>query len=379
MSENDQIKIESPQLDLFQSSESIKDYEQRPLITFCLLTYNQDQFIREAVEGALSQTYTPLEIILSDDCSSDSTFSIIEEIAKNYHGPHTVILNRNDKNIGLVPHINKVYCEIAHGELLVAAAGDDVSVANRVEILWRAWEATDRKAIMLSSGALHISAEGETVSEWIPQLIGYDNRTIIEFILNPTGNLRGPAAMFHRTVFDTFGPLTVAQVEDGPLIIRSKILGPVYALPEMLIKYRLSDNNMTSATHPDYRKKIIRGNIWRISIYDQIMADLDNVKTRKVFSIVMFEKIMKTCHMHRKKHELMLQLIQAGFIFRFYSWLRLLSLVPFSQSINNVVFLTPLYFYPKLMKYGMPTDSRLWKKICQVKRSILSRRIYGLQ
>ena len=41
-----------------------------PLVTFALFAYNQERYVREAVEGAFAQTYQPLEIILSDDCSS---------------------------------------------------------------------------------------------------------------------------------------------------------------------------------------------------------------------------------------------------------------------------------------------------------------------
>ena len=372
MTSNSMLSTNHPALHfLAMPSISGHDDEQRPLITFCLLTYNQEQFIREAVEGAMAQTYSPLEIILSDDCSTDTTYMIIQQIRDNYKGPHTIVLNRNEKNIGLVPHINKVYCEIAHGELLVAAAGDDVSVPERVDTLWRAWEATDRKATMLSSGALHITDVGETVSEWIPQEIGYDNRTITEFILNPTGNLRGPVAMFHRKVFDTFGPLTFALVEDGPLIIRSKMLGPVLALPDKLIKYRLSDNNMTKATHPDYKQKLIRGNLWRISIYDQIMDDLSKAEIRDMFTINIFDKIVQLCHTQRKIHELTLQLMSGRYFFSLFAWLHLLFVVPVVQSINNSVFLMPTFLYPKLMRYGMPTDSRLWNKICHFRRYIL--------
>ena len=69
----------------------------RPLISFCLFAYNQERFIRKAVEGALSQNYSPLEIVLSDDCSTDSTFEIIKEMAACYHGSHSIILNRNPR------------------------------------------------------------------------------------------------------------------------------------------------------------------------------------------------------------------------------------------------------------------------------------------
>ena len=51
---------------------------ERPLVTFALFAYNQEKYIREAVEGAFSQTYQRMEIILSDDCSTDSTFDILK-------------------------------------------------------------------------------------------------------------------------------------------------------------------------------------------------------------------------------------------------------------------------------------------------------------
>ena len=48
----------------------------KPLLTFAVGAYNQERFIREAVESAFAQTYSPLEIVLSDDCSRDRTFEI---------------------------------------------------------------------------------------------------------------------------------------------------------------------------------------------------------------------------------------------------------------------------------------------------------------
>jgi len=43
--------------------------QEKSLITLALVAYNQERFISEALEGAFAQTYSPLEIILSDDCS----------------------------------------------------------------------------------------------------------------------------------------------------------------------------------------------------------------------------------------------------------------------------------------------------------------------
>ena len=72
--------------------------EKKPLITFLVYSYNQENNIRKALDGALSQTYSPLEIIVSDDCSSDKTFDIIKEVTDAYQGPHKLIVNRNEKN-----------------------------------------------------------------------------------------------------------------------------------------------------------------------------------------------------------------------------------------------------------------------------------------
>lgn len=103
----------------------------RPLVTFALFAYNQEDFIREAIEGAFSQTYEPLEIIFSDDCSSDRTFEIMQEMAAEYVGPHKLKVMRNKTNVGTLNHVLRVAHE-ATGEYIVVAAGDDISLKERV-------------------------------------------------------------------------------------------------------------------------------------------------------------------------------------------------------------------------------------------------------
>ena len=63
---------------------------EKPLVTFPLFAFNQEQYIREAIEGAFAQTYEPLEISLSDDVSSDDTFEIKVQMANEYSGVHSV-------------------------------------------------------------------------------------------------------------------------------------------------------------------------------------------------------------------------------------------------------------------------------------------------
>jgi glycosyltransferase involved in cell wall biosynthesis len=101
-----------------------------PLISFILFAYNQQHYVREAIAGALEQTYSPLEIILSDDCSKDDTFDIMRGMVADYQGPHRIILNRNDANRGVGAHVNRAF-SLARGRWIVTAAGDDISDPRR--------------------------------------------------------------------------------------------------------------------------------------------------------------------------------------------------------------------------------------------------------
>ena len=67
------------------------DAEEKPLLTYCLVTYNQEKYVRESVLSAFAQTYLPLEIVLSDDCSTDRTFEIMRELAAGYREPHRIV------------------------------------------------------------------------------------------------------------------------------------------------------------------------------------------------------------------------------------------------------------------------------------------------
>jgi len=108
--------------------------EERPLVSFILVAYKQENFIREAVRGALLQTYEPLEIIISDDCSPDRTFEFIKEEVSAYNGPHKVILNRNAKNMGIGGNYNQAF-QLAHGELFVTAGGGKMPT---LPLIWSA-------------------------------------------------------------------------------------------------------------------------------------------------------------------------------------------------------------------------------------------------
>lgn len=109
----------------------MENNEHYPLVSFCLVAYKEEKYIRDAIKGAFSQDYPNLEIILSDDGSPDRTYEIMQEMASEYKGPHKIILNQNKPNLESRDHYCKVLYELSKGEFVVLADGDDISLPQR--------------------------------------------------------------------------------------------------------------------------------------------------------------------------------------------------------------------------------------------------------
>lgn len=218
------------------------DTNDRPLLTFAVFAYNQEQFIAEAVRGALSQTYSPLEIILSDDCSSDRTFEIMQEMAKTYTGPNQVTVRRNERNLGLIGHINCVM-ELVQGELIVVAAGDDISLPERTEKLFQAYQSSGGLALSLYSRANRIDVSGKQLD--ILEDLKANSQHSLEYMANHQVSVVGSAHAWHRKLFDIFGPMDEHAVsEDVILPFRAKLLGEVLAVDDVLVLRRHHAGNI---------------------------------------------------------------------------------------------------------------------------------------
>ncbi len=215
------------------------------LITFLLLAYNQERFIREAVVGAFAQTYTPLEIILSDDCSSDGTFALMSEMAASYSGPHTIVLNRNERNLGIGAHINRVM-EFASGELIVAAAGDDISVSERTSRICEEWLRHGSGCYSLYSDVNLIDDEGRQSGCLFEGRSPDHAQSLKQAIVKGRVGVSGCSHAFSRKTFDLFGPMDDRVVaEDMVIPFRSLLLGDIRFLSDPLVQYRVHSGNIS--------------------------------------------------------------------------------------------------------------------------------------
>ena len=257
---------------------SIKEIFETPLISFCLVAYNQEDFIFDAVQGALNQTYEPLEIILSDDCSTDRTFEIIEDLVSKYKGPHKILVNKNDKNIGLVPHVNKVV-DLSKGDWIVFAAGDDISLKNRVEII---------SEIIKRENIYGIGCASQII----------DRKGSIMGTQFYKDTIFGSNSTWHRKCFENFGNLPEGLgCEDNVLFFRSLLLGGVAFSDEITVKYRMFDSmsnknysNLKNYYSHQYKiNNLIIGTL-TVRINELNEFEIEQTKKSKILSILKLKK-----------------------------------------------------------------------------------------
>ncbi len=219
--------------------------EKYPLATLLVLFYKQERFVEDTVAGALSQTYPNLEIIFSDDHSPDGTFDALKKAVEGYQGPHKIILNRNEKNLGLVPHVNRLLFGMAGGEYIFLGGGDDISLPERVSTQMD-YFLSDPSVMAVTGSFISIDGDGkETGTGMIGEdsLLHLDDRNYLRSASFMTG---GVALSFRRAVLDRFGRLSDdCQTEDSVLRFRALLLGPTLRSAKVLLKYRIHDNNLS--------------------------------------------------------------------------------------------------------------------------------------
>ncbi|MCO5122719.1 MAG: glycosyltransferase [Rhizobacter sp.] len=207
-----------------------------PLASLLLIAFNQQATIAEAIAGALAQTYSPLEIIVSDDASTDDTFVAMQAALAGYDGPHRVVLNRNPVNLGIGAHLSKLVA-LSHGELLFVTAGDDVSLPQRCERVVETWLASGKRLDLIASALVDTDADGRTHATIAPADLGA-YRNAADWIARPP-HVVGAAQAWTRRVFERFGPLPAGVVaEDLIMVFRAIVSGGALTLAEPLVRYR---------------------------------------------------------------------------------------------------------------------------------------------
>jgi len=280
----------------------------KPLVTMVICTYNQEEYIRDAIHGAFSQTYSPLEIIISDDYSLDRTFEIIQEEVKSYKGSHKVVVNRNDRNLGIVGHVNHLVLNLLNGEFIVLAAGDDIALSCRVTVAARALQTPSCFAGCSNGWRVDRYLESpKPLYKWKS-----------ERKWKVTDGILGASLFFRRSLLVEAGPIPDYMRGEGLWItVHALARGDILYTPEYTIKYRQLQDSISGVYHRGNRDEIVRAdkNHQRILLamkQDLIARGLYHGKAKRIILALWHKKDFKLTCLDKSK----------GGVDRFVSWVR---------------------------------------------------------
>ena len=237
------------------------------------MAFNQQSSVRAAVEAALAQTGAPIEIIVSDDASTDATFAVMQQAIAGYAGPHTVRLNRNPVNLGIGAHISRLVA-LSRGEMLFIAAGDDVSLPQRCDRVMQAWRAQGQRADLIAAELIDIDEAGNAHGTIRPtDLASYRNAA--DWLARPP-HVVGAAQAWTRRVFEHYGPLPAGVVgEDLIMVFRAIGAGGAFTLAEPLVQYRRGgvSRRVRNLTAADVVARLRKNNRAALVELPQLLAD----------------------------------------------------------------------------------------------------------
>src|SRR5688572_10969542 len=107
------------------------DASRAPLVSICIPTHDDAPVVADALRSAMRQDYSPLEILVVDNHSSDATWESVQALAANDGRVRTM---RNPENVGMARNFN-LCIETAAGEYALILCADDALEDGCVELL----------------------------------------------------------------------------------------------------------------------------------------------------------------------------------------------------------------------------------------------------
>lgn len=245
-------------------------------VSYIVLAYNQEAYIREAVKSAFEQENDYIEVILSDDSSTDNTFAIMNEMASSYHGGKIVKVRRNDRNIGVGAHLNQAVLS-ASGDVLVLMAGDDIAFPHRTDRIISEFRRSARVQCVFSN-SFRTDHESKLTKELqFPQGQSFDFGTDT-IMRQGVCWVHGATAAYSRAVFESFPPLNSEIIhEDKVLPFRARLIGDIRYIPDPLIFYRQHDRNLynrsPAAISANPKAQLIRTARQDVAVAEQRLLD----------------------------------------------------------------------------------------------------------
>lgn len=216
-------------------------------VSVCMITYNHEKYIREAIDGVLmQQTNFKVELVIGEDCSKDHTAAIIQEYETKY--PERLKVRYNRPNLGMMSNYFQTLADCS-GKYIAFCEGDDC------------W--TDPRKLQKQYDFMEQHPHHSAVAHPVKYLYGdeateADNEEAIpkdiclKDVLNGGGGLIATNSLFIRKIHTHDFPAWVKEspVGDMPLCILLAHYGLIGVIPEYMAGYRvMADGSWSAAMH----------------------------------------------------------------------------------------------------------------------------------
>lgn len=276
-----------------------------PDLTCIFTTYNRKDFIRQSFLSILHQDYEgKLQIIASDDCSTDGTFEMLQEMMQAYEGPHEVLVIQTPKNGRLAANVNHALRHAKY-DWIVRHDDDDVASPHKCKILgWAIARQTPALFILSEASATSVHEKEASFPavdlahlslEESPDLYGlFSNNNTLKEVLE--------AKCFSKKLWSEFGDLpdSAYYIDDLTFFLRARIqhdAAIVRGHQTAILSYR-EDN---SSGPKDGFKSLRNIKSWEAFI-DKYYTVSHSAFSALNHELKMFIESVETNHTHVDKH-----------------------------------------------------------------------------
>ncbi len=237
-------------------------------VTVLCTTYNQEEFIRDALEGFVIQKTTfPFRVIVHDDASKDSTPEIIMEYANRYPDIIIPVLEKENQYSKGTVYFTELVLSYAEGEYFATCEGDDYWIdPNKLQLQYDILE-NNKEINACTSGAYAIDPLTKEIDA-CSSLMPFDHDCIIsvdEVIRGGGGFIGTPSMMYRRAIFDRWPEFFKFYPHDYNFQIYGAMGGGIYYFSSPMSCIRKShagsftyNTKMSWGKAKEHNQKVIR-------------------------------------------------------------------------------------------------------------------------
>ena len=222
--------------------------QDNPLVTIICLSYNHEKFVVETLNSVVNQNYSPIELIIVDDCSLDTTKTIIEDWLLSH--PEVQFI-ANEVNLGNTKSFNNAL-KIAKGDYIIDLAADDLLVPNGISMQVNAFKNSSFKNLGIVYGNAEIINENGSFNSYYFPIDANGNviskrktGDIYATVLSTGDSICSVSTLIKKSVFDFLGGYDeTLGYEDLDSWVRASRVYEFDFIDAVLIKKRIVSNSL---------------------------------------------------------------------------------------------------------------------------------------